>query len=337
MKILVTGGAGYIGSHTIVELIKSNYTPIIVDNFSNSDEQIIKKIEKISGKKITYYKIDCANIEKLEKIIKKEKEIKGIIHFAGFKAVGESIEKPLKYYDNNLNTSISILKIMKKFNIKNLIFSSSATVYGNVSKNPISESSLIQEATNPYGDTKIIIEKIIKSVYNSPQNLKAISLRYFNPIGAHPSGLIGEQPNGIPNNLLPYILKVANKELDFLTIFGNDYNTPDGTCIRDFIHVVDLASAHISALNFLLKKENNFYDVFNVGTSKGTSVLELVQKFEKVNNIKIPYKIGKRRDGDIETCYADNHKITKTLKWKPQFTVEDALKHSWKWIQNNNS
>jgi len=337
MKIIVTGGTGFIGSHTVVELINSNYEPIIIDNFSNSKEWIVKRIEKITNKKITYYKADCADKNALEEIFKKEKNIEGIIHFAGYKAVGESVENPLKYYDNNLNSSISILKMMKKFNIKNLIFSSSATVYGDVEKNPITEKFPIKEATNPYGHTKIIIEDIIKNTVKSPQILNAISLRYFNPIGAHPSGLIGELPLGIPNNLAPYILKVATNELKQLTIYGDDYNTEDGTCIRDYIHVVDLAKAHISALNHLTKQKDNYIDVFNVGTGKGTSVLEMVKLFEKATNIKIPYTIGQRRAGDIEACFADNTKIVKTLNWAPNYSVEDAFKHSWNWMKNSSN
>lgn len=334
MKILVAGGTGFIGSHTVVELFESGHTPIIIDNLSNSEEWIIDRIEKITGKRPIFYKGDCNYLEFLNKVFEKEKQIDGIIHFVALKAVGESIEKPLEYYKNNLLSLINILEIAKKHKVKNFVFSSSATVYGEPKGNPITEDFPRKEATCPYGSTKIMCEDILRDTVKSSSNLSAISLRYFNPIGAHSSGLIGELPIGVPNNLIPYISQTAAGICEKLTIFGDNYNTPDGTCIRDFIHVVDLAKAHIATLKYLNKQKTPFYDVFNVGTGNGNSVMELVKTFEKVNNVKINYEIGERRQGDIEQCWADTTKINEIIGWKNEKTLEDSLRDTWNWQKN---
>lgn len=334
MKILVTGGAGFIGSHTCVELLNNGYQPIIIDNFSNSQKWILDRIEQITGKKIIFYQGDCTDSVFLEDVFKKEKNITGAIHFAAFKAVGESMQKPLIYYKNNLNSLIVLLEVMQKFEVKNLVFSSSATVYGDPDTNPISETVPRKKANCPYGNTKTICEDIIKDTVTGNKNISALSLRYFNPIGAHPSGLIGELPLGAPNNLVPYVTQAAAGIREKLTIFGDDYPTPDGSGVRDFIHVVDLAQAHIKALKFLEEKKVPFYDIFNVGTGQGNSVLEIVETFEKINNVKVPYEIGPRRDGDIATCYADATKIKKVMNWQAQKSLEDSLRDAWNWQKN---
>ncbi len=331
MKILITGGAGFIGSHTVVELFESGHTPIIIDNFSNSEKWIIDQIEKISKKRPIVYEGDCNDLDFLNKVFKKESQIDGIIHFAAFKAVGESIDKPLEYYKNNILSFINILETTKKYNTKNIVFSSSATVYGDPEKNPITENFPRQEATCPYGNTKIMCEDILRDTITSKVKMSAISLRYFNPIGAHPSGLIGELPIGVPNNLIPYITQTAAGIREKLTIFGDDYETADGTCIRDFIHVVDLAKAHIATLEYLEKQTTPFYDFFNVGTGQGNSVMELIKVFEKVNNLKLNYEVGKRRQGDISQCWADTNKINKIIGWKNEKTLEDSLRDAWNW------
>lgn len=334
MKILVTGGTGFIGSHTVVELFESGHTPIIIDNLSNSEKWILDRIEKITNKKPSFYKGNCNDLNFLNKVFVKEGKIDGIIHFAAFKAVGESINKPLEYYKNNLLSLINILETAKKYNTKNIVFSSSATVYGEPKTNPLTENFPRQEATCPYGNTKIICEDILRDTIISKADLSAISLRYFNPIGAHPSGLIGELPIGVPNNLIPYISQTAAGIRKKLTIFGDNYNTPDGTCIRDFIHVVDLAKAHIATLEYLEKQKTPFYDVFNVGTGNGNSVIELVKTFEKVNDLKLNYEIGKRRQGDVEQCWADTTKINKLIGWKSEKSLEDSLQDVWNWQKN---
>lgn len=335
MKVLVTGGAGYIGSHVVVKLIEAGYKPIIIDNLSNSEETILDRIYEISDTKPIFYKGDVRDYDFLENVFDQEDDITGIIHFAAFKAVEESIQKPLQYYDNNINGLLTILKISQKRKIKNFVFSSSATVYGVPDKNPISETQLVKSATNPYGDTKAIAENILKALVVSNANIKTIALRYFNPIGAHPSGLIGELPKGTPANLVPYITQTAAGLKDKLFIFGNNYNTIDGTCVRDYIHVEDLADAHIQTLEFLKKKEKqSFYDVYNVGTGNGTSVMELMKTFEKINKITIPFEISQRRPGDIAMCYADTTKIERDMNWKSKKTVEEALRDSWRWQQN---
>ncbi|MEF3692505.1 MAG: UDP-glucose 4-epimerase GalE [Candidatus Moraniibacteriota bacterium] len=334
MKILVTGGAGFIGSHTCVELIKAGHTPIIIDNFCNSQKWIIHRIAQITQQNIIYYEGDCNNSNFLEEVLNKERDIEGVIHFAAFKAVGESIAKPLDYYKNNLNSLISILEKMQKFKIKNLVFSSSATVYGDPDSNPIFETAPRKKANCPYGNTKTICEDIIEDTVKGNRNISAIALRYFNPIGAHPSGLIGELPLGAPNNLVPYVTQAAAGIREKLTVFGNDYPTPDGSGVRDFIHVVDLAQAHLKTLEYLSKKEVPFYDIFNVGTGEGHSVLEIIETFEKVNGVPVPYEIGPRRDGDIAACFADASKIKKEMNWQSEKSLEDSLRDAWNWQKN---
>jgi UDP-glucose 4-epimerase len=334
MKILVTGGAGFIGSHTVVELISAGYTPIIIDNFSNSQPWIIDRIKEITSQTPIVYEGNCTDKNFLKEVFKKEPDIKGVIHFAAYKAVGESITKPLDYYRNNLLSLIALLETMQIFEVKNLVFSSSATVYGEPDNCPIPETAPRKISPSPYGKTKSMAEDIISDTVKGPKNISAVSLRYFNPIGAHPSGLIGELPIGTPNNLIPYVTQTAAGIRKELTVFGNDYSTPDGYGVRDFIHVVDLALAHIATLEYLFKKETPFYDVFNVGTGKGNSVLEIIETFEKVNKVKVPYNIGPRREGDIATCFADASKIKKEMDWEAQKTLEDGLRDAWNWQKN---
>ena len=331
MNILLTGGLGYIGSHTAVELLAKNYNVTIIDNLSNSKEEVLTKIENITGKKAKFYKGDVRNKRLLKKIFT-ENKIDIVIHFAGLKAVGESVEKPVEYYDNNLISTISLLEVMKEVNCKNLVFSSSATVYGKPEKLPIKEDAKL-ETSNPYGTTKLMIEMILKDLYKSDNSWNIIILRYFNPIGSHKSGLIGEDPNGIPNNLMPYIVRVANKKYDHLSIFGNDYDTKDGTGVRDYIHVVDLALGHIKACEYINKKPG--LEIFNLGTGKGYSVLDIVETFKKVNKIDVPYEITKRRPGDIDACYADPTKAKKLLKWEAKKDLNDMCKDSYNYIIKN--
>ena len=331
-KILITGGAGFIGSHTAVELFVAGYEPVIVDDFSNSERWIVDRIEQISGKRPKVYEGDCADKEFLADVFAKEK-IEGVIHFAAFKAVGESVLSPLSYYKNNLNSTIAVLECMKEFGVKNIVFSSSATVYGDPDANPIPEIAPRKPATNPYGNTKSINEDILRDCVTAGEKFSVVSLRYFNPIGAHSSGLIGELPKGTPNNLVPFLTQAAAGKRDKLTVFGDDYDTPDGTCIRDFIHVVDLAGAHVKTLQYLEKQTAPFYDVFNVGTGRGVSVKELVDIFEKVNNVSVPYEIGNRRNGDLPAFFSDASKIKKVIGWQAEKSTEDALKDAWKWEQ----
>lgn len=326
--VLVTGGLGYIGSHTVIELIEEGFEPIVIDNLSNSKLEVKDKIEKITGKKLKVYIEDVCNEESLDKIMT-ENNITDVIHFAGYKAVGESVAKPIMYYENNLLSTISLLKQMKKHHVKNIIFSSSATVYGQPDKLPITEDSKVGGTTNPYGTTKLMIEKILSDVYKSDNEMNITILRYFNPVGGHVSGLLGESPNGIPNNLMPYIVRVAVGKLECLSVFGNDYDTKDGTGVRDYIHVVDLAKGHIAAI-----KHMNGLRYYNLGTGTGYSVLELVNAFEKVNNLKVNYKIVERRPGDIASCYADPSKALKELNWKAEKTLEDMMKDSYRFIEN---
>jgi UDP-glucose 4-epimerase len=326
--VLVTGGLGYIGSHTVIELIEEGFEPIVIDNLSNSKLEVKDKIEKITGKKLKVYIEDVCNEESLDKIMT-ENNITDVIHFAGYKAVGESVAKPIMYYENNLLSTISLLKQMKKHHVKNIIFSSSATVYGQPEKLPITEDSKVGGTTNPYGTTKLMIEKILSDVYKSDNEMNITILRYFNPVGGHVSGLLGESPNGIPNNLMPYIVRVAVGKLECLSVFGNDYDTKDGTGVRDYIHVVDLAKGHIAAI-----KHMNGLRYYNLGTGTGYSVLELVNAFEKVNNLKVNYKIVERRPGDIASCYADPSKALKGLNWKAEKTLEDMMKDSYRFIEN---
>ena len=328
MKILVTGGAGYIGSHTCVELLENGYEVIVIDNFSNSKNSVIANIEKITGKKIILYEGNVQDKDLLEKIFK-EHDIKAVIHFAGFKAVGESVKKPLMYYRNNLESTINLLEVMSEFGVKKIAFSSSATVYGKPKELPIKEDFPLS-TTNPYGTTKLMIEMILNDLYKSDNSWSIAILRYFNPIGAHPSGLIGENPNDIPNNLMPYIMKVATKELDHLNVFGNDYDTHDGTGVRDYIHVVDLAKGHIKAIEKVLKDEG--IDAYNLGTGEGYSVLDIVNTFSRVNNVEIPYVITERRPGDIDACYADPSKALKLLNFKATKNLEEMCKDSYNFI-----
>ncbi|TAF74888.1 MAG: UDP-glucose 4-epimerase GalE [Bacteroidetes bacterium] len=335
-KVVVTGGLGYIGSHTVVALLENGYEPIIIDNLENSSLEVINGIFKITGIKPSLHIIDCKVYIELETVIKNIEGICGIIHFAAYKSVNESIEKSYAYYENNILSLINVIKIADKYAIENIVFSSSCTVYGNPLEQPVTENMPFGEITNPYGKSKMMCEEILKDFYISSAKHKVISLRYFNPIGAHTTGLIGELPNGIPNNLLPYITKVASGKLAKLKVFGNDYNTKDGTCMRDFIHVCDLADAHISALNYANSKENKNYDVFNIGTGIPTSVLELITTFEKVNNIKIDYEFTKRRAGDIESIYAKTDKAAETLSWKSKRNISQSLKDAWNWELKNN-
>ena len=331
MKILVTGGCGYIGSHTCCELLNNNYEVVIVDNLSNSSRDVIEKIEKITGKNVTFYEKDLCDKKSLIEIFEKE-NIGAVIHFAGYKAVGESVKKPLMYYRNNLDSTITLLEVMNMFDCKKLVFSSSATVYGNPSKLPITEDFPLS-TTNPYGTTKLMIEGILRDLYISDNEYSIAILRYFNPIGAHSSGLIGENPNGIPNNLMPYIVKVANKELGELNIFGNDYNTIDGTGVRDYIHVVDLAKGHIKAIEKVLKDTG--VDAYNLGTGNGYSVLQLVNTFMEVNNVEVPYKIVDRRPGDIDSCYASFEKALNVLGWRAELDIKDMCRDSYNFIIKN--
>lgn len=328
MKILVTGGCGYIGSHTCCELLDNSYEVIIVDNLCNSKRDVVDKIKTITGKDVTFYEGDVCDKACLTKIFE-ENKIDAVIHFAGLKAVGESVAKPLMYYRNNLDSTLTLLEVMNEYNVKKLVFSSSATVYGTPKTLPIKEDFPLS-TTNPYGSTKLMIEEILRDLYKSDNNWSIALLRYFNPIGAHKSGLIGENPNGIPNNLMPYILKVATGELPELNVFGNDYDTKDGTGVRDYIHVVDLARGHIKAIEKVLSTKE--IDCYNLGTGKGYSVLDLVKTFERVNNVKINYKITDRRPGDIAECYADPSYALEKLGWKAEKGIEEMCEDSYNFV-----
>ena len=334
MSILVTGGIGYIGSHTVVDLLNNNEDVIVVDNLSNSSESVISKIKEITNKDFKFYKVDILDEQKLDEIFN-ENHINSVIHFAGLKAVGESVTKPLEYYTNNISGTLTLLRIMRKHNCKKIVFSSSATVYGCPEVPKYREEMGRGKTTNPYGTTKAMIEKILEDLYVSDNTWNIVILRYFNPIGAHKSGLIGDNPNGIPNNLMPYIQKVAVGQLKELAVFGNDYNTVDGTGVRDYIHVLDLSNGHIKALEFINKTDNGI-EIFNLGTGSGTSVLELINAFEKENNVKVPYKIVERRPGDIAVCYADPSKANKLLDWKANRTINEMCKDSWNYIKKEN-
>lgn len=330
MKILVTGGLGYIGSHTVVELLNDNYEVVVIDNLSNSSRDVVDKIKQITGKEIVFYENDVCDCDALEKIFS-EHEIDAVMHFAGYKAVGESVREPIMYYENNLVSTLHLCKKMLEHNCYKFIFSSSATVYGDPEVLPITEECKVGGTTNPYGTTKLMIERILADIHTANNKFTPIILRYFNPIGAHPSGLIGENPNGIPNNLMPYIVRVASGELEILSVFGNDYDTPDGTGVRDYIHVVDLAKGHLKALEKALKDEGVFY--YNLGTGTGYSVLDLVNNYEKVNGVKVPYKIVDRRPGDIAACYADPSKALKELGWRAELGLEDMMRDSYRFIE----
>lgn len=332
MKIFVTGGAGYIGSHTVIELLNAGHEVTVYDNLSNSNEESLRRVEKITGKTINFIKGDIRDEKSLDLAFDTD-EFDAVIHFAGLKAVGESVEKPLLYYDNNVTGTLTLVDVMQKHNVKKIVFSSSATVYGNPKVIPMNEECEVGGTTNPYGTSKYMIERILSDIANSDKDMSVSLLRYFNPIGVHESGLIGEDPKGIPNNLMPYITQVASGKRECLSVFGNDYDTPDGTGVRDYIHVCDLAMGHVKALDFIKDKKGVF--VHNLGTGKGTSVLELVNAFEKENGIKINYKIAPRRDGDIATCYADTKKAESELGFKTRFTINDMVRDSWNWQKNN--
>ncbi len=330
MKILVTGGTGYIGSHTVVELQNAGYDVVIIDNFDNSHPSVLQNIEKISGKKAIFEKLDIRNKQALKDFVSTHKDILAVIHFAASKAVGESVENPLKYYENNVGGTVNLLEAMQENGIDNIVFSSSCTVYGEANP-PVNEDAPIMLAQSPYGNTKQICEEVLLD-QTKASNLKTVSLRYFNPVGAHDSALIGELPLGIPNNLVPFITQTAAGKREVLTVFGNDYNTPDGTCIRDFIHVVDLAKAHIKAVEYLInKKHTSSFSVFNLGTGKGSSVLEVINTFEKVTGVKLNYKIGQRRVGDITQIFAGCDKAEKDLDWKTERDLENCMKTAWAW------
>lgn len=338
MNILVTGGAGYIGSHTVIELLSAGHSVVVVDNLANSSEESLKRVAKITGKTVPFVRADICDRSALEAVFESN-QLDCCIHFAGLKAVGESVAKPWEYYDNNIGGTLILLDVMRKHSCKNLIFSSSATVYGDPAMIPITEECLKGECTNPYGRTKSMLEDILTDLHTAdikngdanPWNI--VLLRYFNPIGAHPSGLIGENPNGVPNNLMPYITQVAVGKREMLHVYGNDYDTHDGTGVRDYIHVVDLAKGHVKALQAIEKKCG--VEVFDLGTGTGYSVLDIVKAFENANDVKIPYVIDPRRPGDIATCYSDPAKAEKILGWKAEHGIEDMCRDSWNWQKNN--
>lgn len=332
MAILVTGGAGYIGSHTVVELQSAGYDVVVVDNLSNSSEKSLERVEKITGKPVKFYKADILDRDALNEIFEKE-EIDSCIHFAGLKAVGESVAKPWEYYENNIAGTLTLVDVMRKHNVKNMIFSSSATVYGDPAFVPITKECPKGQCTNPYGWTKSMLEQILSDIQKADPEWNIVLLRYFNPIGAHKSGTIGENPNGIPNNLMPYITQVAVGKLKELGVFGNDYDTPDGTGVRDYIHVVDLARGHVMALKKL--QGNAGLNIYNLGTGNGYSVLDLVNNFQEATGVKVPYSIKPRRPGDIATCYASADKAFEELGWKAEFGIKEMCEDSWRWQSQN--
>lgn len=332
MSILITGGAGFIGSHTLVELLNEGKEVIVLDNLSNSSKKSLDRVTEITGKPVKFYEADILDRDALEYIFSKE-NIESCIHFAGLKAVGESVEKPWEYYNNNITGTLTLLDVMRKHNCKNIIFSSSATVYGDPAIIPITEECPKGVCTNPYGWTKSMLEQILSDMYKADNEWNIVILRYFNPIGSHESGKIGENPNGIPNNLMPYITQVAVGKLEQLGVFGNDYDTHDGTGVRDYIHVVDLAKGHVKALAKLVP--NSGLNIYNLGTGTGYSVLDIVNSFEKANNVKVPYVIKERRAGDIATCYSNADKAYKELGWKAEKNIEDMCRDSWRWQSNN--
>jgi len=332
MTILVTGGAGYIGSHTIIDLIKNGYDVVVIDNFSNSSEKSLAKVSEISGKKITYYNVDIRDEGSVNEVFKNH-NFDTVMHFAGLKSVSESMTKPLHYYDNNVSGSINLLKVMNEFGVKQFIFSSSATVYGNPDTIPVTEDNTTGGTMNPYGKSKYLMEEILKDLASSNNELKIVSLRYFNPVGAHPSGLIGESPRGTPNNLVPYLTQVAIGKLESLAVFGNDYPTKDGSGVRDFIHVQDLASGHTAALNKI--SDLNGFNAFNLGTGIPHSVLEIISCFEKVNNKKVPFSIVAKRHGDIAECWSSSERANNVLNWRAKYSLEEMLIDSWNWQTKN--
>lgn len=333
MTILVTGGAGFIGSHTVVALVAAGFTPVIIDNFSNSDKRVLEGLRQILGRELHCYDTNCNDYNTLQRIFR-EHQIGGVIHFAAFKAVGESLQKPLEYYENNLGSLITLLRAMSDEGVPNLIFSSSCTVYGEPDALPVTEETPVKPASSVYGNTKQIGEEILRDTIRANAPLNIISLRYFNPIGAHPSAQIGELPRGVPANLVPFVTQTAAGLRESLTINGDDYPTPDGTCVRDYIHVMDLAEAHVAALQHLLRLEQQgYYDVFNVGTGKGATVLEIIQTFEAVSGVKLPYRIGPRREGDVVAVYADVAKSNRQLGWTARRNIREALADAWRWQQ----
>ncbi|MBO4649763.1 MAG: UDP-glucose 4-epimerase GalE [Clostridiales bacterium] len=329
MQILVTGGTGYIGSHTCVELINAGYDVVVFDNLSNSSETSLDKVCEITGKRPKFYNADMCDIESLRPVFT-ENNIDVVIHFAGLKAVGESVAKPWEYYSNNIGGTLNLIRVMKENNVKNIVFSSSATVYGNPAEIPITENCPLGQTTNPYGETKKMLERILSDYQKANPDWHVMLLRYFNPIGAHESGLLGEEPNGIPNNLMPYIMQVVSGKLPYLRVFGNDYDTPDGTGVRDYIHVVDLAKGHVDVMK-KIDDEPGVY-IYNLGTGRGYSVLDIVHAFEKANNVAVPYQIVERRPGDIASCYSDPSKAEKELGWKAQFDLEKMCKDSYNFV-----
>lgn len=334
-KILVTGGIGYIGSHTTVQLQNAGYDVVIIDNLSNSNREVLDGIESITGIRPKFIEGDCTDIQTLRRVFEENPGISGIINFAASKAVGESVQKPLLYYRNNLNTLMNLLELMPEFGVKGIVFSSSCTVYGEPDLNPIDETAPVKPATSPYGNTKQISEEIIRDFIASGAPVKSILLRYFNPIGAHPSAKIGELPVGVPQNLVPYLTQTAAGIREQLTVFGDDYNTPDGSCIRDYIDVNDLAKAHVTAMSRMLgDTETESVEVFNLGTGRGLSVLELINSFERATGVKVPYKIGKRRAGDIEKIWADPKKANEVLGWKAETDIDDTMRSAWAWQQS---
>ena len=332
MKVLVTGGAGFIGSHTVVELLNNNMEVVVIDDFSNSKPEVLDNIKKITGKDFKFYEVNYLNREELEKVFEENPDIDGVINFAGFKAVGESVKKPIEYYINNVSGALVLLDTMRKYNVKKFVFSSSATVYGEKNPIPYIETMETGKATNPYGTTKLFIEQILEDVYKSDNTWDICILRYFNPIGAHESGLIGEEPQGIPNNLMPYVVRVASGQLKELSVFGDDYDTPDGTGVRDYIHVVDLAKGHVKAIEKLNKEGSGIY-IYNLGAGKGYSVLDIVKTFEKVTGKKVPYKITERRPGDLAEVYSNPKKAEEELGWKAEKNLEDMCRDSWNYIE----
>lgn len=331
MNVLVTGGAGYIGSHTVVELLNEGYGVVVIDNLCNASKEALARVEKITGKKVKFYEADVRDRKELEKIFSKN-EIDWVIHFAGLKAVGESVAKPVEYYDNNLISTLVLLETMKKFGVKKIVFSSSATVYGDPAELPLKETTVMNPTTNPYGTSKVMQEQILKDVCVADKEWSVVLLRYFNPVGAHESGLIGEDPKGIPNNLMPYVAQVASGKLKEIGVFGNDYSTPDGTGVRDYIHVVDLAKGHVAAIKHLEKEGVHIY---NLGTGNGYSVLDMIKAFGKACGKELPYQIKPRRAGDIAACYASAEKAAKDLDWKAEFDLERMCLDQWNWQKNN--
>ncbi len=330
-KILVTGGAGYIGSHTVVELVEAGYEPVIIDNFSNSKESVLDGIAAILGRSVPCHQIDCNDVAALRNVFQQEGNIVGVIHFAAYKAVGESVGQPLKYYHNNVGSLVTLLQVMEEFKVTNLVFSSSCTVYGIPETLPVTEQTPVQKANSPYGNTKKVCEEILTDLAISGSSIKSIALRYFNPIGAHPSAKIGELPLGVPSNLVPFITQTAAGIREELTVFGNDYDTPDGTNIRDYVHVVDLAKAHVTAVARMLEGKVADIEFFNVGTGRGNTVLEAIHAFEKATGVKLNYKIGPRRAGDVPKIYADVTKATEVLGFKTSSALEETMKSAWDW------